>query len=219
MNDRVDRILELLDNSLQQTTEAEYSSDYFPDRCARCQRGVPVEGGDMCQGCREFLLGDTDLDPVAQRFVYTVDTDDMSWSTERAPRQPIMVEYTRTQFTPEQVARFQEAYQRAWQQLLERMRVALGPAVEQLRVLSLQLARTFGHDDASGAHAALEALEQAMRGEEPDLVELPGTPPSPRNRAEARGRARSGQVCPTHGQELRGGQCSRCARMNTRRAR
>lgn len=39
--------------------------DLEQDRCARCQRHEPVEGGELCDGCRAFLLEDSDIDPTA----------------------------------------------------------------------------------------------------------------------------------------------------------
>lgn len=63
MSDRVDDILDLIDAGLQSTTEAAYGTDFRPGQCARCQRNEPAEGGDLCPGCRAFLLGDSDDDP------------------------------------------------------------------------------------------------------------------------------------------------------------
>jgi hypothetical protein len=59
----VDRILDVIDAGLQSSTEMGYGSDRWPDRCVRCQEATPAESGDLCAGCRAFLLGDSDVDP------------------------------------------------------------------------------------------------------------------------------------------------------------
>jgi hypothetical protein len=59
-----DRILGVIDAGLQSTTEDSYGTDHLPDRCARCQRHEPGVG-DLCTGCRAFLLEDSDDDPAA----------------------------------------------------------------------------------------------------------------------------------------------------------
>jgi hypothetical protein len=59
----VDTILDLIDGGLQRSDEPSYGTDHSPSRCARCQRHAPVDGGDFCDGCRAFLLEDTDEDP------------------------------------------------------------------------------------------------------------------------------------------------------------
>ena len=61
-----DRILDVIDAGLQSSDEHGYGTDHTPDRCARCQRHEP-DLGDLCTGCRSFLLGDSDDDP--SRFV------------------------------------------------------------------------------------------------------------------------------------------------------
>lgn len=68
----VDRVLDAIDVGLQRAGsvfdlgpgEQGYGTDRNPERCARCQRHDPAEGGDLCAGCRAFLLGDTDDDPI-----------------------------------------------------------------------------------------------------------------------------------------------------------
>lgn len=67
---RVDRIIELLDNAHETTREAAYghaSEDADPDACFRCQRHPHEDDGDLCSGCRAFLLGDSDEDPKTTR--------------------------------------------------------------------------------------------------------------------------------------------------------
>ena len=68
MSGTVDRILDVLDVGLQTSTETGYGTDHDAERCARCQRHDPAEGGDLCPGCRAFLLGDSDDDPTASQM-------------------------------------------------------------------------------------------------------------------------------------------------------
>lgn len=68
---RIDDILDVIDGGLQSSHERGYSYDN-PSRCARCQTEDPVEGGDMCAGCRAFLLGDSNVDPKLYSNRYTV---------------------------------------------------------------------------------------------------------------------------------------------------
>lgn len=63
MSDRLERVLEVLDGAGQTSTEEGYGTDWNPGHCARCQRHAPAEGGELCPGCRAFLLDDTDVDP------------------------------------------------------------------------------------------------------------------------------------------------------------
>lgn len=63
MSERIDDILDLIDGGLQTSPEHGYGRDHT-DLCARCQHHDPAEGGDLCEGCRAFLLGDTDDDPA-----------------------------------------------------------------------------------------------------------------------------------------------------------
>lgn len=66
MTRRLDKALEVLDVGLQHAGDVAYGTDRSPDRCARCQRHDPADG-DLCTGCRAFLLGDSDDDPQAAR--------------------------------------------------------------------------------------------------------------------------------------------------------
>lgn len=59
-----DRILDLLDAGLQSSAETGYGTDRDTTACARCLRNSPAEGGDLCPGCRAFLLGDAAEDPA-----------------------------------------------------------------------------------------------------------------------------------------------------------
>lgn len=75
VSERLDQVLDVLDVGLQGSSESGYGTDHSPGRCARC-RSVDVTEGDLCAGCRSFLLGDTDDDPRCVRLlhagVYTV---------------------------------------------------------------------------------------------------------------------------------------------------
>jgi len=73
VSERADRILEVLDSGLQASTETGFGTDRAPDACARCQLHAPVKGGDLCEGCRAFLLGDVDDDPAhraIEEYIY-----------------------------------------------------------------------------------------------------------------------------------------------------
>lgn len=63
-----DRILDIIDAGLQtpepDPTFGEVSPEVH-DRCARCEQHEPAKGGDLCEGCRAFLLGDSEHDPQA----------------------------------------------------------------------------------------------------------------------------------------------------------
>lgn len=64
---RVDRILDVLDNTGQDSGEASYG-DFDRTRCWRCQ-GEPGDGpSGVCDGCRAVLLDET-TEPSAPRFV------------------------------------------------------------------------------------------------------------------------------------------------------
>lgn len=57
MSDRLDRVLRAIDSGLQSSGETGHTFD--AGGCARCQRVMPVtDGGDLCPGCKAFLLGD-----------------------------------------------------------------------------------------------------------------------------------------------------------------
>jgi hypothetical protein len=64
----LERALEALDVGAQGSDEPSYGYDN-PHACARCQEEPPVDG-DLCPGCRAFLLGDSDDDPVSGRPAY-----------------------------------------------------------------------------------------------------------------------------------------------------
>lgn len=64
----IDKALAALDVGLQSSTEWGCGMG-VPDRCARCQRAEPVKGGDLCGGCREFLLGDSAIDPKRPQWL------------------------------------------------------------------------------------------------------------------------------------------------------
>lgn len=64
---RVDRILDLLDNAHQHPGGFGYGTDHDDRLCARCQRHQR-HGGELCAGCRAWLLGDTEVDPVPRQL-------------------------------------------------------------------------------------------------------------------------------------------------------
>lgn len=63
MSESVDRVLRVIDAGLQASNEHGAAADREPNQCVRCMRCEPPEGGDLCAGCRSFLLGDSDADP------------------------------------------------------------------------------------------------------------------------------------------------------------
>lgn len=62
---RVDEILDLIDVGLQTPvpTDTYIPRNVGEAKCWRCVIGEVAEGSDLCAGCREFLLGDTEADP------------------------------------------------------------------------------------------------------------------------------------------------------------
>lgn len=72
---RMERALAILDAGAQSSPEPGYGTDVGPGFCARCQGHDPASDGDLCGGCRAFLLGDTDEDPCTA--VVTVDPADL----------------------------------------------------------------------------------------------------------------------------------------------
>lgn len=63
---KVDRILETIDAGLQTPVPDPTFGEVSPvnnGRCARCQQHEAADG-DLCPGCRAYLLGDSDDDPV-----------------------------------------------------------------------------------------------------------------------------------------------------------
>lgn len=69
MSSATDRILELIDAGLQSSDEHGYPAGAVaePDTslCLRCGQHERVQGIEMCEGCRAFLLGDSSDDPAA----------------------------------------------------------------------------------------------------------------------------------------------------------
>lgn len=68
MSERLSRVLDVIDAGLQTPMPDPTYGEVSPtvsQRCARCERHDPVEGGDLCEGCRSFLLGDSNDDPNA----------------------------------------------------------------------------------------------------------------------------------------------------------
>jgi hypothetical protein len=64
MSSAAERALQALDAGLQHSNEVAWGhTDRKPDRCARCQLHPPPDDGDLCTGCRAYVLGDTDRDP------------------------------------------------------------------------------------------------------------------------------------------------------------
>lgn len=75
MSRKIDDILAVIDAGLQSSNEHGYGDDDFPDWCARCQRHAPADDGDLCAGCRAFLLEDTDVDPATVDLVRVESSD------------------------------------------------------------------------------------------------------------------------------------------------
>lgn len=69
MSDRVDRILELLDNGTQSTDEPAYPTKRGARVDATCWRcGAPATTGlETCDACRSWMACETDVDPAAAR--------------------------------------------------------------------------------------------------------------------------------------------------------
>jgi hypothetical protein len=69
----IDRVLEVLDVGTQSSTETGLTPDGWgaperdDDACSRCQHAPAAEGRDLCVGCRDFLLEDSDVDPARDR--------------------------------------------------------------------------------------------------------------------------------------------------------
>lgn len=61
---RIEKVLAMLDVGTQTSTETGYGTDRMPDRCSRCQSHEPEPDGEMCGGCRAYLLEDSDVDPI-----------------------------------------------------------------------------------------------------------------------------------------------------------
>lgn len=81
-----DRILDVIEAGLQRSTETGYGTDARPGSCARCQAHEPVEGGDLCDGCRAFLLDDSDTDPAHRNEIASRIEDAYPPPAMRAPR-------------------------------------------------------------------------------------------------------------------------------------
>jgi hypothetical protein len=70
MSSNVDRILKAIDAGLQTPMPDPTFGEQAPinhGRCARCETNPPAKDGDLCSGCRAFLLGDADVDPMMTR--------------------------------------------------------------------------------------------------------------------------------------------------------
>lgn len=68
MTSTSDRILDLIDAGLQSSSESDRYRDVAPsvgEGCVRCDTSDVPEGGDLCKGCRAFLLDDSETDPAA----------------------------------------------------------------------------------------------------------------------------------------------------------
>lgn len=65
----LDNVLAALDVGLQSSPERGISTDHAPGQCARCQNAFPVKDGDLCAGCRAFLLGDSSTDPKRTQWL------------------------------------------------------------------------------------------------------------------------------------------------------
>lgn len=93
MSDSIDKILDTIDAGLQSSPEIGYGhTDTSRNFCARCQLNEPVEGGDLCIGCRRFLLGDSDEDPKTVRPKPDFSTGIVLTAAEVAGMSPLPVE-------------------------------------------------------------------------------------------------------------------------------
>lgn len=93
MSDSIDKILDIIDAGLQSSPEIGYGhTDTSRNSCARCQLNEPVEGGDLCIGCRRFLLGDSDEDPKTVRPKPDFSTGIVLTAAEVAGMSPLPVE-------------------------------------------------------------------------------------------------------------------------------
>lgn len=97
MADRVDRIVNLIDDAFQSSPESGNTSVGDSVLCARCQLHEP-DNGDLCGGCRAFLLEDSDQDPrrpvpttqpIRSPIAITVDTTRFEAAIEAALRQAL----------------------------------------------------------------------------------------------------------------------------------
>lgn len=66
-SDRVDKILEVLDDAGQTSTETGYAGHLDDGACWHCTTEPAIDGSSTCAPCRAFLLGDTDVDPRNQK--------------------------------------------------------------------------------------------------------------------------------------------------------
>jgi hypothetical protein len=68
-----DRILDVIDAGLQTPVPDPTFGEISPEDhggCTRCDADVP-ESVDLCDGCRAFLLGDSEVDPVGYGIMST----------------------------------------------------------------------------------------------------------------------------------------------------
>lgn len=71
MSDRIKQITDLIDGALsdpgQHTPEQSYGTDFGDGKCWRCGGDADGESGSgLCDGCRAFLLEDSDVDPTEE---------------------------------------------------------------------------------------------------------------------------------------------------------
>jgi hypothetical protein len=84
---RVDDIVNLIDAGLM---EADRDGPRPDPRCWRCQQ-VEVRDGRACDGCRAWMLGETDDDPTGRR---PRRTETPNWeSGDAEPDEPVVYGY------------------------------------------------------------------------------------------------------------------------------
>jgi hypothetical protein len=114
----VDRILDVIDVGLQQDAGTDWAASLGEsDLCVRCQRHEPSEG-DLCGGCRAFLLEDSDEDPAFVRW-------NQPWG------------YVETDIVFDEVTWHSESYEWLWDPFME----AATAAAESLAASLRQVAR------------------------------------------------------------------------------
>lgn len=190
---QVDSILDVIDAGLQSSSDHGYGTDHRPEACARCQRHDPVEGGDLCEGCRAFLLGDVDEDPrYAQPPLPQSSHIYRQWTAA-----PYRTAWVRIQVDTDglvsAINRMATSLPTAeqWQAMADRFQEAWGVSAEQMMASAARVSAGLG------THAA-----------EPIFDECSPPPPS---------RARA-LHCPRHGQQPPGGHCRVCVRQANRQA-
>lgn len=145
MSEHLEKALSVLDGyETQRSSEVGQYDDVAPpiEGCPRCQR--PTVDDRMCGGCREFMLGDSDVDPA-------------KWGPVCGPVIPVEVYFQRQEYTL-------TSYTSAMNILAEQLSRAAHPsanaptrdiAIDMLRLRILTGRRSF----IECSNRATEALE------------------------------------------------------------